>query len=298
MPTVRALRHTLSAPLIAEYGEQEAHAILWLLIEHASGLEYRLLRMEQNCITLSPQQTAWLEAAIARVCAHEPVQYVTGKAHFYGREFAVSPAVLVPRQETELLALQTAQALAIAAKHTARPRLLDVGTGSGCIPITAQLEARALGAAAEVWAIDISADALAVAEKNAANLGATITFLQADVLDSELILPCFPVDVLVSNPPYIPAAERQTMPRNVVEHEPHLALFVPDSDPLVFYWALARLAVRQLVPGGVLLCEIHENLGPETVALFQAEGLTEVMLRPDLQGKSRIVAAKNKKPTS
>jgi release factor glutamine methyltransferase len=290
--TIRALRRSLIAPLASLYGEPEAQSIVWLLIEHATGQPFRNLCTEQDCIVLSPVQVNWLKAAHARVCAQEPVQYVTGFGHFYGREFHVSPAVLIPRPETEELALKTADALAKAAARTGRtPRLLDVGTGTGCIPITALLEAQTKGVKAEAWAIDLSEEALVLARKNAAAMHAPVTFLQADALDPALDLTCFPVDVLVSNPPYIPVNERDTMAQNVVAHEPHLALFVPDADPLLFYRALARMALQHLAPGGVLLCEIHEKLGPQTAALFTAAGLCNVMVEKDLQGKDRMVRA-------
>jgi release factor glutamine methyltransferase len=220
-----------------------------------------------------------LSSIIARLNQHEPLQYILGEAEFFGRKFKVNPTVLIPRPETELLVqavLQTKlQAL----------RILDIGTGSGCIAITLNLEIPD----SKVYAIDVSQDALQVAGENANQLGSTIEFFQSDFLNNSLNIES--VDIIVSNPPYIRELEKNSMALNVLNFEPHQALFIPDDDPLLFYKAIATKGKALLKPGGKIFVEINEKFGTEIKNLLLSSGFREVNIIQDLDRKDRIAFA-------
>ena len=225
-----------------------------------------------------------LEEAAARLAAGEPLQYVVGHTEFYGRRFAVREGVLIPRPETE--------ELVDAILHGEREarRLLDVGTGSGCIAASL-----ALGMpGTEVFAADISDDALTVAAENFQQLGAAVTLRKADALNG--LEEAFPerFDAIVSNPPYVPESDRAAMHPNVRDHEPGLALFVPDDDAIRFYRAIARAGRQMLTPGGRLWFEIYERAAAEIVRMLGAEGYTDTEVREDLFGKPRMVCTRLK----
>ena len=212
------------------------------------------------------------------------MQYVVGHTEFYGRRFAVREGVLIPRPETE--------ELVDAILHGEREarRLLDVGTGSGCIAASL-----ALGMpGTEVFAADISDDALTVAAENFQQLGAAVTLRKADALNG--LEEAFPerFDAIVSNPPYVPESDRAAMHPNVRDHEPGLALFVPDDDAIRFYRAIARAGRRMLTPGGRLWFEIYERAAAEIVRMLGAEGYTDTEVREDLFGKPRMVCTRLK----
>ncbi|MFN3597415.1 MAG: peptide chain release factor N(5)-glutamine methyltransferase [Rubricoccaceae bacterium] len=223
------------------------------------------------------------EALVARRLAREPVQYVLGHADFFGLRLYVSPAVLIPRPETEELVEDVLRRLAF----TDHPWVLDVGTGSGAIALAVKHQRPD----AEVFACDVSEAALAVARDNAERLGLDVTFCHADALT-----PAFADGVpatfhaVVSNPPYVPAAEAPTLEPEVRDFEPSAALFVPDADPLVFYRALAGHAPRLLRPGGHLVCETHADYGSAVRDLFAEAGLCKATIRRDLAGRERIAA--------
>ncbi len=228
--------------------------------------------------------------AFARMAAGEPLQYVMGKAYFYGREFRVTPDVLIPRPETELLCRMVASHLAGAGNSGEPLRVLDLCTGSGCIAWTLALECPG----AEIMAADISSGALSVAssqsfdEEMAVSGALPPVFFKADVLAGpQKDLGQF--DVIVSNPPYVMDKEKPLMRNNVLLHEPHLALFVPDDDPLVFYRAVASWAGAVLKAGGLGVVEINEALGQETAALMRNAGFAGVSVEKDLGGRDRFV---------
>lgn len=227
--------------------------------------------------------------AAARLESGEPVQYVTGQAWFHGRRFNVCPSVLIPRPETEQLCLDAIEAAAGMTKD--RPlRILDLCTGSGCIAWTMALSVPG----AQVTGTDISDDALSVAASQSFDdipKGfVRPEFIKSDVLDPLAEnLPGGPFDIILSNPPYIKDSEKVLMRTNVLEHEPHLALFVPDSDPLVFYRAIARLSARLLAPGGVGFSEINETLAAETEAVFASEGFHNASAYRDFYQKFRYI---------
>jgi len=263
-------------------GADEALAIAYLLLEHITGVT-RADMMANRPLEWTDENRASVDALTQRLQTGEPVQYVLGEADFYGYRFIVTPAVLIPRPETELLVDTICNY--IKQQALAAPlRVLDVGTGSGCIAI-----ATALVCNADVRATDISEAALAVARRNAEHLGARVEFVHHDILMDE---PVFAnLDVIASNPPYIALAEKAAMHDNVVNFEPHGALFVPDDDALLFYRALAIKAYDMLNAGGMLCVEINERFGPDVRDLFTRMGYIDGSILKDLDGKDRIVKA-------
>lgn len=270
--TYRELWRTLE-PL---YGNGEARAVTDYVLDVCFGLS----KADILCGAveeMTAEKTAELNKIFNRLTKGEPVQYVLGRAEFSGRWFNVRPGVLIPRPETEeLCAWITADS-----KASGSPKVLDIGTGSGCIAITLQLDMPE----SKVTAWDISADALDVARENAQQLGANVNFVKLDALNAK---PEGEWDVIVSNPPYICEKEKKDMAVNVLEHEPHTALFVPDADPLLFYRAITRLAVQTLNKGGRLYFEINPIYADDTCRMMQAEGMTAVELRSDMYGKQRM----------
>ena len=223
---------------------------------------------------------AGLEEDMDALLHWTPIQYVLGFADFYGLRFTVDPSVLIPRPETELL---VKEAVTAGLSLGRAPRVLDLCTGSGCIAWSVQKEIPD----AEVVALDISDSALALARSQFAPEGPL--FLKADVLDTGQDFPYGRFDLILSNPPYVMEKEKAEMRRNVLDHEPSLALFVADDDPLLFYRAIARWAERLLVPGGTGIVEINEALGEETAELFRASGFRDVSIIKDLSGRFRMV---------
>ena len=216
---------------------------------------------------------------ISRLRRHEPLQYIVGTALFHGHKFKVTPAVLIPRPETEQLV-----DLIVDENTASDLRVLDMGTGSGCIAISL---ARALKFA-QVDAFDISQDALAVARENAADLKVKVRLFQSDMLAPQ---PTARYDIIVSNPPYICWSERESMERNVLDYEPGQALFVPDNDPLLFYKVIAPYAAQSLERGGRLYLEINQRFGNEVKRLLEDCGLDEVRIIEDSFGRVRFAAA-------
>lgn len=268
--------HELWRTLEPLYGNGEARAITDYVLDVCFGLS----KADILCGAvdeMTAEKTAELNKIFGRLMEGEPVQYVLGRAEFSGRWFNVRPGVLIPRPETEeLCAWITADS-----KASGSPKVLDIGTGSGCIAITLQLDMPE----SKVTAWDISADALDVARENAQLLGANVNFVRQDALNAK---PEGEWDVIVSNPPYICEKEKKDMAVNVLEHEPHTALFVPDTDPLLFYRAITRLAVQTLSKGGRLYFEINPIYADDTCRMMRAEGMTAVELRSDMYGKQRM----------
>lgn len=262
-----------------KYGKAEARAIERLVLEKRFSLSQTDILLGRAEM-LSVEQRRELGQMLSRVADGEPVQYVLGVADFCGMEFGVTPAVLIPRPETAELV----QALA---PSVSGRRVLDLCTGSGCIAITMAL------AGAEVVATDISPEALDVARNNARRLGATVIFLEQDILAEG---PEGQFDCIVSNPPYICQDEAAEIEENVLEHEPHLALFVPDTEPLLFYSAIARYAVTHLSAHGVLAFEINRRFGDEVAAILQELGYKNIDIRHDQFDNPRFVFAEA--PTS
>ncbi|GAC1368184.1 MAG: peptide chain release factor N(5)-glutamine methyltransferase [Hymenobacter sp.] len=279
--TTRELTTALASAMQSIYPEREAHAIAALVVEHVLEID-ALQRMMDAQQTVPSAALAALPPLQARLLAHEPVQYVLGTAYFEGLALEVTPATLIPRPETEELVRVVAQEQ----RGRTGLRVLDVGTGSGCLAIALALALPG----AQVLAVDISAEALAVARRNALRYAPTVTFQQVDIL-REVPTGLAPgtLDVLVSNPPYVRASERPLMRENVLAWEPATALFVPDDDPLLFYRRLGRIGQDLLTPGGEIYLEINEALGVETAALLTGQGFADVQVLPDMFGKARLV---------
>jgi len=256
------------------YSKEEAVSQVQWLFNHFLGISRKDLLLDKG-LQFIPNE---LELALSKLILGTPIQYVLGRGFFYGREFNVTPHVLIPRFETEELVHLIIQENTLTA-----PSILDIGTGSGCIPITLSLELPQ----SRVVGIDISSEALEVAGENARELGAGVIFFPIDILREEL--PKGPWDIIVSNPPYVRHLEKVAMHQNVIDHEPALALFVPNEDPLLFYKVITQKAVHYLNMGGKLYFEINEAFGLETKQLLEEEGFREVAVYRDLQGKDRIV---------
>lgn len=270
--------------LTSVYDEREAQAVARWVLDEAFGLSLTDIccgKVSQ----LSADDARRLEAMTRRLEQAEPVQYVLGHAPFAGHNFEVSPAVLIPRPETEELvnwAVQSAEAMT-AAKEQTSLHILDIGTGSGCIAISVALALPQ----ATVQAWDLSPKALDQARSNAQRLGAQVSFVQQDALQPPHHHAC--LDMVLSNPPYICQREAEDMHRNVLAHEPHMALFVPNDDPLRFYRAITRYAVEALRPGGCVLFEINALYAEGTRQMMLDEGLSHIETRLDCFGKERFV---------
>lgn len=267
--------------LASVYSEREARSMVLRLFEERLGVKSYTHLIEPD--TEIPESALpGLQNDLLRLSVAEPLQYVLGYADFCGRRFKVSPAVLIPRPETEQLAEMAVKAATTAG---AGARVLDLCTGSGCIAWTVKKEVPGV----EVVAVDISREALDVARRQFD--GPAPDFVRYDVLDKEAPHG-FDVgfDVIVSNPPYIMEGEKRLMCRNVLDYEPSLALFVPDDDPLVFYRALAVWAVSCLKKGGVGFVEINEQLGDQTADIFRGAGFSQVSLITDFCNKIRFIS--------
>ncbi len=282
---IQQAQRELLARLTPLYGEREAAQIGDLVMENITGKK-KIDRLLNKDVLLSPVQTDIFHQYIFGLSKHQPVQYVLQESWFCGMKFYVDQHVLIPRPETEEL-VEWVTADITAAPVTAPLSILDIGTGSGCIAIA--LKKRLPKTL--VHACDISPEALAVARRNAGALDADIDFLQLDILDSSQWIGLPALDLIVSNPPYIPVKERSIMSPHVVDHEPHLALFVKDDNPGVFYQAIARLGQERLPPGGSLYAEIHEDLAGLVVGIFKKAGYQDITVRKDMQGKNRMVKA-------
>ena len=267
------------------YGEGEAKAIARMVFEVRYGLMLSDLLMGRDA-EVPQDEVEWLAQRLEQ---GEPVQYVLGQAEFGGRWFTVTPDVLIPRPETYELCEWSLSPQPSAFSLQPSPQILDIGTGSGCIAITLALALPK----AEVTAWDISEKALAVARENARRLGANVTFEQVDILSplSSLLSPQKSFSLIVSNPPYICEKEKALMERNVLDHEPELALFVPDDDALLFYRAIARFAREALLPKGLLYFEINPTYRDELVAMLANMGFTEIEVKADQFGKQRMLKA-------
>lgn len=265
------------------YDEREAANIAHIIMEYLTGMS-KLDRIVHKTKILSPDQKQRLKEAIEALQRHEPVQYITGSSWFYGMELLVNKNVLIPRPETEELVEWMVQDAA----HRHRLHLLDIGTGSGCIPLALKKSLPD----AQVSAIDVSEGALEVARSNAARQRLEVNFLHMDALNPEQLATLPEFDMIVSNPPYITQSEQQSMQELVWGFEPSLALFVPDHDALLFYRHISVMAQSRLVPGGALYFEINEALGKEVVALMEELGFKEVILKQDMFGKDRMVKGK------
>ncbi|MBP8903524.1 MAG: peptide chain release factor N(5)-glutamine methyltransferase [Paludibacteraceae bacterium] len=275
----------LQTSLKGEYSESEIHVLGMLILEKLTGFS-RIWLLIHKELKLNDEQNIIASQYLERLKNHEPIQYILGETEFYGLKFKVNPSVLIPRPETEELVEW------VKPPHPPKggflsgtPTLLDVGTGSGCIAVALKKKFPS----ANVSAMDISPEALALAKENAALNEVNIEFIQDDILHPAATDRKW--DVIVSNPPYIPASEQRYLHKNVTDFEPHLALFVQDNDPLIFYRKIAEFALSHLSAGGRLYVEIHQSLGRQCCQLLESMGFQSVELRKDLSGNDRMISS-------
>ena len=265
------------------FPEREAREMVLMFLQHSIGTSRHTHILEPS-YEVSEEASAEALGAFGRMASGEPIQYIIGKAYFYDREFKVTPDVLIPRPETELLVREAVNW----ARRSGRKslRILDLCTGSGCIAWSMALELPG----SEVAAVDISDGALAVASGQKFECDAPPKFIKADVLAGPVEgLGTF--DMILSNPPYVMDSEKALMRRNVLDHEPWLALFVSDDDPLVFYRAVAAWAKQLLKSDGLCLVEINESLGRQTAKVFEDTGFRDVEVLQDLNSRDRFIRA-------
>lgn len=268
--------------LKSHYGSSEGRALYRMVMEECFGLTHTdILLGKDNEISTEQQQR--LDEITERLLKNEPIQYILGRATFCGHSFEVCPGVLIPRPETEKLVSTVSTICSAIPSTDVPPSILDIGTGSGSIAVSLALEGY------RVSAMDISPTALEVAKRNATRLGAVITFFQDDILQPTHTAPRW--DVIVSNPPYICLHEAAEMEPNVLMHEPHQALFVPDTDPLIFYRAIAAYAMSHLTPGGWLCLEINRAYPKEISLLLASFGFTDINITSDQYDNPRIASA-------
>ena len=276
----KVLFNDLVKAITIDEGIDEIQAMAYIILENMLRVSRTDVLSERDAPVTTADENA-IRNTVRRINNHEPIQYVFGWTEFYGRKFNVNPDVLIPRPETEELVSQVKEYTK--GKNISGPRILDIGTGSGCIAITLALEIRG----SKVFATDISEKALETARQNAAALNAAVGFFNNNIIDQDI--PVEPLDVVISNPPYIPLSEKPSMKNNVIKFEPAHALFVSDEDPVVFYRAIAKKAFASLQSGGLLAVEINERFGSDVASILTDLGFADVRILKDLFNKERIV---------
>lgn len=278
MATRREIFNQLADIAMECYPEVEARQIAEMIVTSLGGISRNDLLIEPN----EPLEIADFDRVCDDIRAWRPVQYIIGRAEFADMELRVAEGVLIPRPETEELVEW------IASEAPRGATILDVCTGNGCIAL-------ALGrgvADSCVWALDLSKEALAIARANGAEFASAVRFVEGDALaDFAPQFAGIEFDVVVSNPPYIPNADRELMRRNVTDYEPSMALFVEDADPLIFYRSIARTARKILKPNGRIYFEIYEMLAREMAEMMEREGYAEITIKEDFRGKQRMLCA-------
>jgi release factor glutamine methyltransferase len=280
MKNSKEIFRDLQQQITLKEDRDEIQSMLYVILETLFGLS-RAEIMAGKSFPMTESLNQKLAEIIQRVNNHEPIQYILGETYFYGRKFNVTADVLIPRPETELLVEEVLKEI----DPFTPGNILDIGTGSGCIAITLAKELPEKN----IHAIDVSDAALKVARENAVRLNAPVEFQKLNALTDDF--PVKALQVIVSNPPYIADSEKAAMKNNVVKYEPHLALFVPDQDPFIFYSIIAEKGYPVLETGGKVLVEINERFGKEVCEIFKAHHFTDVRIVQDLQKKDRIVVA-------
>lgn len=265
------------------YDAGEAESFFYLILEEKQQLKRIDLALHPDLVFSEAEIGVW-NVILEQLKQEIPIQYLLGKTSFYGLDFEVNAAVLIPRPETEeivewILESQKSKV------ESQKVKILDIGTGSGCIAISLAINLPD----ATVFALDVSEEALATAKKNAANNSVNITFIHQNILETEDLHQQF--DFIVSNPPYVRNLEKEEIKKNVLENEPHLALFVADNDALIFYKKIAQLAQKNLLPNGQLYFEINQYLGKEMVDLLEKMNFSAIELRKDIYGNDRMTKA-------
>ncbi|WP_462318759.1 peptide chain release factor N(5)-glutamine methyltransferase [Marinilabilia sp.] len=280
-PTVKEIIAQFKAELTDIYSPHEAFQFVWLLFEHLHGWSKTDLMLHDHT-KLTVSDHLFVQKALERLKNHEPIQYIIGETEFYGMPFRVNSSVLVPRPETEELVEWILQSVDI----NSPLNVLDIGTGSGCIAVSLAKNLQQ----AKVTAWDVSKGALQTAKKNAEYNQVEVHFEQRDILTTTAI-EVGNFDIIVSNPPYVRDSEKEEMHNNVLDYEPHLALFVEDDDALLFYRKITEFAAKALSPGGMLFFEINRAFGEATKKLVEISGFRNAELRKDLSGNHRMIKA-------
>lgn len=282
---IKSYREIFKTELLPMYDEQEIESFFYIILEKVHRIKRIDLALNPELVMDYNQLRQW-KSIVADLKLQKPIQYILGETEFFGLPFLVNENTLIPRPETEELVEWI-----ISDSSLIPIRILDIGTGSGCIAISL---AKNLPNA-QVSAIDVSEKALAIAQKNAEINDAKVTFINADILktdnlqDLSLISYSLSLDIIVSNPPYVRNLEKAEIKPNVLEYEPHLALFVDDTDALLFYRKIAQLAKKNLNPNGKLYFEINQYLGKETVELLENLGFKNIKLKKDIYGNDRMI---------
>lgn len=276
---LKEIKNIFHLELDTIYTKEEVNSFFYMLIEHFLGLERFILALDPNLI-ISKEEESPLFEALSSLKLEMPIQHIIGKTHFMDLEFIVDKNVLIPRPETEDLVRWILEDIQ---DHQATVKILDIGTGSGCIPITLKKQLPN----AEVATLDVSDSALKVAMQNAKNNLVQIEFIHANILEINQLHHKF--DIIVSNPPYVRELEKKKMQKNVLMHEPELALFVSDEDPLFFYKMITQFAHENLIKGGSLYFEINQYLGKETKQLLDSTNFSDIELRRDIFGNDRML---------
>lgn len=279
---LREYRKLFIEKLEAVYDATEAESLFAITMEELKGWKRTDLALQPRALLENPEKKEW-DRVLALLLEQKPVQYIFGKAHFYGLVFKVNEHTLIPRPETEELV----EWVITENESKGKLSIMDIGTGSGCIAIAL---AKNLPDA-DVYALDVSVEALAIARQNADNNKATIGFVNADILTALELPEKF--DIIVSNPPYVRHLEKAEIKKNVLDYEPHLALFVEDEDALLFYRKIALLALNSLNENGNLYFEINQYLGNETLEMLEQLGFI-AELRRDIYGNDRMIKARRK----
>lgn len=275
----KTLYNQIVNKLVQIYNENEARQLTKMLLEDVIGISFEKIMIDEE-ITLDESDKNLLDEKIDLLMKYHPIQYVLGKAYFYGREFIVNPCVLIPRQETEELINEI-----LIDNKRPNLKILDIGSGSGCIGITLALELEN----PIVTALDIDESALEVTLQNAKQHEVNMDSILDDILLKDQLPEQY--DIIVSNPPYVTEMEKKYLLNNVLDHEPYKALFVPDDNPLLYYKRIVLLAKKYIKPRGKLYFEINENYGPEVAKICEDENFTHIKLVQDINGKDRILKA-------
>mgnify|MGYP003667525092 CR=1 FL=1 len=280
---LRAIKNIYHQELNALYPIEEVNSFFYMMIEHYLKLERFILVLQPEYVLTKKEETP-LFAGIEKLKQEMPIQYILETAHFMDLDFTVNPNVLIPRPETEELVRWILDEV----DAKASINILDIGTGSGCIAISL---AKMLPNAS-LYALDVSEEVLAVAKKNSVVNNVTVSFLHNDILKEPILQQKF--DIIVSNPPYVRVLEKEKMANNVLDHEPGLALFVSDENPLLFYNAITNFAIKHLKTNGNLYFETNQYLGKETQALLEHQNFLAIELRKDMYGNDRMLKGKLK----
>ena len=286
---IKKFRDYFNKTLKKLYPTSEIDTFLFLLLEEYLNFKRIDIVLKSN-FEISPEDLILLRSSTKLLEQEIPIQYILGKTEFYGFPFVLNEHVLIPRPETEELITSILEnVLKTKSFHTnaneKQLKILDIGTGSGCIPISLKKSLPF----AEITAIDVSNEALTIAKKNAVLNKVDINLTQQDILNTTSLNQLY--DVIVSNPPYVRESEKKEIKNNVLNNEPHMALFVKDNNPLVFYNKIAELAKNHLSENGTLFFEINQYLGKETVELIKLKGFNKIQLKKDIFGRDRIIIA-------